>query len=154
LTLRSGKIPDGASVDQTCLQAISCKVEIGPKLPEADAQSLQFQHFGPSEADALGFVVAMGDPGSLSLFGRDENAHRLLAEHFAAEYRVRTTARDRVVDEKKLRANRPDNHWLDCLVGCAVAASIQGAVVFGTEVTGTARRERVSFAELQRKKRR
>ncbi|NLS96673.1 MAG: hypothetical protein GXX96_31440 [Planctomycetaceae bacterium] len=98
-------------------------------------------------------AVAMGDPGSLSLFGRDENTHRLLAEHLTAEYRVRTTARDRVVDEWKSRAHRPDNHWLDCLVGCAVAASIQGAVLFGTEATSTPKRERVSFAELQRRKR-
>ena len=65
-------------------------------------------------------AVAMGDPGCLSLFGRDDfakRAHRLLADHLTAEYRVKTVARDRTVDEWKLRATRPDNHWLDCLVG-------------------------------------
>jgi len=71
-------------------------------------------------------AVAMGDPSCLSLFGRDEKAHRMLAEHLAAEFRVKTMARDRTVDEWKLRATRPDNHWFDCLVGVAVAARSKG----------------------------
>ena len=29
-------------------------------------------------------------------------------------------------EEWKLRPSQPDNHWLDCLVGAAVAASVQG----------------------------
>jgi hypothetical protein len=28
---------------------------------------------------------------------------------------------------RKQRVERPDNHWFDCLVGCAVAASMLGA---------------------------
>ena len=95
-------------------------------------------------------AVAMGDPGCLSLFGRDEKAHRLLADHLTAEYRVKTVARDRTVDEWKLRATRPDNHWLDCLVGCAVAASIQGASLPGV-ADGPARpRQRIKLSQLQR----
>ena len=74
----------------------------------------------------------------------------MLAEHITAEYRVRTEARGRVVDEWKLRAGRPDNHWLDCLVGCAVAASIQGAVLFGTEASGLTSRKRMKLSQLQR----
>ena len=46
-----------------------------------------------------------------------------------AEYRVRTEARGRKVDEWKLPRSKPDNHWFDCLVGCAVAASMLGASV-------------------------
>ena len=62
----------------------------------------------------------------------------------------RTVARDRTVDEWKLRATRPDNHWLDCLVGCAVAASIQGASLPGV-ADGPARpRQRIRLSELQR----
>jgi len=98
-------------------------------------------------------AVAMGDPGCLSLFGRDEKAHRLLSDHLTAEYRIKTMARDRIVDEWKLRAARPDNHWLDCLVGCAVGASIQGAVLFGTETKSGGRRPRVRLSELQQRKR-
>jgi hypothetical protein len=44
-----------------------------------------------------------------------------------AEYPVTTSGRGRTVEEWKQRVERPDNHWLDCLVGCAVAASMLGA---------------------------
>lgn len=98
-------------------------------------------------------AVAQGDKSCLSLFGRNPNEHRLLAEHLTAEYRVKTSGRGRVVDEWKLRVERSDNHWFDCLVGCAVAASMQGIVLAGTGVVARAKRGRVSFAELQRKKR-
>ncbi|NLF02625.1 MAG: hypothetical protein GX601_16785, partial [Anaerolineales bacterium] len=95
-------------------------------------------------------AVAMGDPGCLSLYGRDEKAHRLLADHLTAEYRVKSAAQGRTVDEWKLRATRPDNHWLDCVVGCAVAASIQGASLPGI-ADGPARpKQRIRLSELQR----
>jgi len=97
-------------------------------------------------------AVAMGDPGSLSLFGRDETTHRLLAEHLTAEYRIQTMARDRVVDEWKLKAIRPDNHWLDCLVGCGVAASMEGAKLFGTEINQENRPARIRLSQLQKGK--
>ncbi|MDX2199592.1 MAG: terminase gpA endonuclease subunit, partial [Phycisphaerae bacterium] len=76
-------------------------------------------------------AVAMGDPGCLSLFGRKPELHRLLAEHLTSEYRVKTEGRGRTVDEWKLRADGVDNHWFDCLVGCAVAASVEGAAILG-----------------------
>ncbi len=80
--------------------------------------------------------------------------HRLFAEHLTAEYRVKTEGRGRSVDEWKSRPERGDNHWLDCIVGCAVAASMQGAAL--KEFTGVApqNRSRVSFAEIQRKRNR
>ena len=37
-----------------------------------------------------------------------------------------TEGRGRKVDEWKLRPESHDNHWLDCTVGCAVAASMLG----------------------------
>jgi hypothetical protein len=99
-------------------------------------------------------AVSMGDRGCLSLFGENPDQHRLFAEHITAEYRVKTEGRGRTVDEWKLRPERGDNHWLDCLVGCAVAASMQGVVLAGTGgATMTTERKRVSFAELQRRKR-
>jgi hypothetical protein len=98
--------------------------------------------------------VPMGDRGCLSLFGDRPDQHRLFAEHLTSEYRVKTEGRGRTVDEWKLRPERGDNHWLDCLVGCAVAASMQGAVLSGSGgVVQAGRRERVSFADLQRRKR-
>lgn len=95
-------------------------------------------------------AVAMGDPGCLSLPGHDEKTHRLLADHLTAEYRVKSSAQGRIVDEWKLRATRPDNHWLDCLVGCAVAASIQGAGLAGVETRSSGPRPRLRLSELQR----
>ena len=73
--------------------------------------------------------VPMGDKGCLSLFGRQPLQHQLLAEHLTAEYRVKTTGRGRTVEEWKLRPERSDNHWFDCLVGCAVCASMLGATL-------------------------
>ena len=97
-------------------------------------------------------AVAMGDPGCLSLFGRDEKAHRMLADHLTAEYSVRVEGRGRTVDEWKLKASRPDNHWLDGLVGCAAAASMQGATLAGTGGNAAPRRTRVKLSDLQRKR--
>lgn len=98
--------------------------------------------------------VKMGDKGCLSLYGHDPNAHRLLSEHLTAEYRIKTEGRGRKVDEWKEYPDKRDNHWLDCFVGCAVAASMQGAVLLGTDaLAAKPRGKRVSFAELQRKAR-
>ncbi len=94
-------------------------------------------------------AVAMGDPGCLSLYGRDDKAHRLLADHLTAEYRVKTLAQGRIVDEWKLRATRPDNHWLDCLVGCAVGGSLQGASLRPLEVAAAGLRPRLSLRRIQ-----
>lgn len=97
--------------------------------------------------------VAMGDRGCLSLFGDQPESHRLLAEHLTAEYRIRTEGRGRTVDEWKLRPEATENHWLDCLVGCAVAASIQGVALPGMEHKPAAPRTRIKLSDLQRKKR-
>ena len=93
----------------------------------------------------------MGDRGCLSLFGTKPEHHRLFAEHLTAEYRVKTEGRGRTVDEWKIRPEQPDNHWLDCLVGCAVAGSIQGVMLFGTEAKPVAKRTRVKLSDLRRK---
>jgi hypothetical protein len=99
-------------------------------------------------------AVLLGDRGCLSLFGDRAETHRLFADHLTAEYRVKTEGRGRTVDEWKIRPERSDNHWLDGVVGCAVAASMQGCSLPGTDVKPAPKRERVSFAELQRSKRR
>jgi hypothetical protein len=98
-------------------------------------------------------AVPKGDKGCLSLFGDRPELHRLFAEHLTAEYRVKTEGRGRTVDEWKLRPEASENHWLDCLVGCAMAASIQGVTLLGTELKPLAPRQRVKLSDLQRKKR-
>lgn len=70
-------------------------------------------------------TATIGDAGSLSLFGDDPAAHRMLVDHLCAEYRVRTEGRGRVVDEWQCKVNE-DNHFLDDLVGNAVAAATLG----------------------------
>jgi hypothetical protein len=98
-------------------------------------------------------AVPMGDRGCLSVFGDKPNLHRLFADHITAEYRVKTEGRGRTVDEWKLRPEATDNHWLDCLVGCAVAASIQGAILPGTDHHLSPKRSRIKLSDLQRGKR-
>ncbi len=74
-------------------------------------------------------AVPLGDKGCLSFYGRHPALHQLIAEHLTAEYRVRTVGRGRTVDEWKIRPERGDNHWLDCLAGCAVCASMLGSTL-------------------------
>jgi len=76
--------------------------------------------------------------------------HQLLAEHLTAEYRVKTEARGLAVDEWKAKPGNPDNHWLDCLVGCAVAGSIQGAALFGTDQKQQMARPRLRLPAIQK----
>ena len=72
-------------------------------------------------------TVPVGDKGSLTLYGRIPGAHQLFAEHLTAEYRVKTQGRGRTVDEWKLKPQSHDNHFLDCVAGCAVCGSMLGA---------------------------
>ena len=72
-------------------------------------------------------AVPVGDKGSLTLHGRIPGAHQLFAEHLTAEYRVKTQGRGRTVDEWKLKPQSHDNHFLDCVAGCAVCGSMLGA---------------------------
>lgn len=96
-------------------------------------------------------AVQMGDPGCLSLFQPDDGrTHEALADHLTSEYRVRVQAKGRTVDEWKIKPHSPDNHWLDCLVGCAVGASMTGAVLSGTPAADRGRqRMRIDMRAFQ-----
>jgi len=99
------------------------------------------------------FSTAMGDRGCLSLFGEKPEPHRLFADHMPSEFRTRTEGRGRSVDEWRIKAERPDNHWFDCIVGATVAASIQGISLPETTSGPAPKRARKSFAEMQKQKR-
>lgn len=102
----------------------------------------------------LRVATAIGDRGCLTLFGSKPDAHRMFADHLKAEYRVRTQGRGREVDEWKARPERPDNHFLDCLAGATMAASMQGVILPDAGAPAEPKRAaRVSFADLQRKRR-
>ena len=93
-------------------------------------------------------AVPIGDKGSLTLYGRIPGIHQLLAEHLTAEYRVKTQGRGRTVDEWKLRPEHHDNHWLDCLAGCAVCGSMLGCMLpeFGGAVAPK-KKQRIKLSE-------
>ena len=71
------------------------------------------------------FATYPGEAGSLTLFDEREGYHNSFASHCLAEFPVRVESKERSQDEWKIKANRPDNHWFDCVVGCCVAASVQ-----------------------------
>ncbi len=96
--------------------------------------------------------VGKGDPGALTIFGKKAEAHRMLAEHLVAEYSVRTEGRGRVVDEWRMRPGLTENHFFDCLVGCAVGASEQGVVLPGTGGKPNKQKPRIKLSALRRKK--
>ena len=101
------------------------------------------------------FDTAMADIGCLALYGKKGTDHKLFSEHMRSEYRVRTIGQGRTVDEWKLSPSRPDNHWFDCLVGCACAASMRGvSLPSAGEAPAVAggMRKRISLLEIQKRK--
>lgn len=96
-------------------------------------------------------AVAAGDRGALTLWGRHSD-HQMLADHLSSEHPVRVEAKGRQIDEWKLMPGR-DNHWLDCLVGSAVAASMQGADLMTGTMGPAPVRKRVRLSDLQARKR-
>ncbi|MCJ7543972.1 MAG: phage terminase large subunit family protein, partial [Phycisphaerae bacterium] len=79
-------------------------------------------------------AVGMGDAGCLSLWGKSEIHHRMLAEHWTAEGRTPTEGRGRKLNEWRLPAHKPDNHLFDCAVGCLAGASMLGVRLLGEAV--------------------
>lgn len=94
-------------------------------------------------------AVPTGDHGSLTLYGRVPGIHQLLAEHLTAEYRVKTSGRGRTVDEWKLKPEHHDNHWLDCLAGCAVCGSMLGCTLPEFGAVMQKKRGRIKLSERQ-----
>ena len=95
-------------------------------------------------------ATAAGDSGALTLFGKKPEHHRLFAEHVAdAESYVVTEGQGRTVHEWRIKPTKPDNHWFDCLIGCAVAASMVGVKAPG-ETALSRQRKRYTQADLRR----
>ena len=95
--------------------------------------------------------TAIGDPSAYTIFGASPEEHRLLAEHWTAEYHVKTEGRGRTVDEWQRRPDHTDEHWWDGLVGTAVAASMEGIVLPDMFAGEQQTYETVDFAELQKR---
>jgi len=97
-------------------------------------------------------AVTPGDPGSMTLFGKSASDHALFAEHVAgSETWTPTHGHGRDVHEWKTKPTRPDNHWFDCLVGCAAAASMIGVKLPGMDAARGRQRKRYTQADLVRR---
>lgn len=90
----------------------------------------------------------LGEPTCFTLYGSSVAEHRLLADHVCAEYQTKTFGRGREVVVWKAHPGR-DNHALDCLTGCAVAASFLGIEPAGVPRQDKRERKRVSYSQMQ-----
>lgn len=93
-------------------------------------------------------AVPVGQSTSLSFFGDDPTKHTLFVSHLLAEYSTVVTANGQTVEQWDLRPDRPDNHWLDGLVGCAVTASVEGVSPLGPTPKKEKKRRRVRLSEV------
>lgn len=97
--------------------------------------------------------VSPGDPGALTLFGRDSNIHHLLAAHVAnSEYYTITSGHGRTLQEWRERPERNDNHYLDCLSNCCAGASTLGLSLPGEDVEPVRKRKKYTQEDLRRRK--
>lgn len=104
-------------------------------------------HWKSQVHDALALDVE--EPHSLSLFQAKPHEHRLLAEHLLAETRTRVEANGRTTDVWEAKPTKPDNHWLDTLVGCAVGASELGVKLTDPDAKNHRKpRKRLTTAEI------
>jgi hypothetical protein len=71
-------------------------------------------------------VTPDGTANGIYLFGKSSVKHQLIADHLSAESPIRTHGRGRDVDEWRTKAHLSENHWWDCLILSAVAASKSG----------------------------
>lgn len=92
----------------------------------------------------------VGSLGSLSLYQAQPYDHTTIARHLKAEIprRVKAMNGGREVDEWQWKPDRPDNHWLDCLVGCCVAGSFEGCRLPGESGRRTVR-SRAAVTDLE-----
>jgi hypothetical protein len=86
-----------------------------------------------------------GAEGAFTFCGSQPSEHRMLGDHLLAENRVQVNAKGREVEEWKIRPGRPDNHYLDCVVGCFVAASMCGCSLTQTAAASTGQRRKIQI---------
>lgn len=77
--------------------------------------------------------LKLGDGDTTRITIHSGKPHDLLADHLASEYPTRAISRERACDLWSLTPGQ-DNHWWDCLVGAAVAASYSGVEAIGATI--------------------
>lgn len=78
------------------------------------------------------FSIPLGGKTSLVLHGNGSTNHELIATHLSAERSEIVTTKGDTYDGWSVVDRNVDNDWLDCLVGCAVAASVAGVAINAT----------------------
>jgi energy-coupling factor transporter ATP-binding protein EcfA2 len=86
--------------------------------------------------------------GAWTLFQHSIAGHRMLADHWSAEYPIETEGRGRKLFEWSLRPGR-DNHWFDCAVMIATAALMDGCVPGAARRATAAKEPTKSLAQLR-----
>lgn len=81
-------------------------------------------------------AAPIGDASAMTFFGDRPDALRMIADHICSEYGIPVEGRGRKVIEFKSRATHPENHLLDCLVGCLVRASMLGVTLTLSQTAG------------------
>lgn len=70
----------------------------------------------------------IGTPGALTLFSASPEYHEMFADQVCnSEYPDARTQRGITKEMWELKETRPDNEYLDCLVGCLALGSMKGA---------------------------
>jgi hypothetical protein len=109
---------------------------------------------------AEAILTPAGAPGAFYLCGKSLMDHQLLTTHLLCEYRSPSLRLDgQRVEVWSERPDRRENHWWDCVVGCAVGASMLGvtfsaAVAAGEQEQARQKPVKINVREEQEKKRR
>jgi len=100
------------------------------------------------------FAVPIGGGTALTLFGKNAGPHEMIAQHCAAESSQPVTLRGETFDKWQVGVDHADNHLLDCLVGAAVAASVQGLLIPNTlsAIPASATAKPIKLSEIQKRK--
>jgi len=93
---------------------------------QAKGRFVSFDTYAWKSFFAESLLAPAGASGSFYLPGGTLQEHPLLTMHLLAEYREPTWGLGRRVEKWMPRPNRRENHWWDCCVGAAVAASVLG----------------------------
>lgn len=106
-------------------------------------------------------IVPKGSGNCLLLYGSKTYQHQLLADHLSCEVSFAMEGRGRKVNQWEKKPGHSENHWLDCLVQAAVAASQLGlelhditTVVDGSTTSSVApvrKRPQISLSEFKKR---
>lgn len=92
-------------------------------------------------------TIPIGSRGAWTLFQHSIAGHRMIADHFSAEYPIETEGRGRKLYEWSLIPGR-DNHWLDCAIMACTLGLMHGCSP-GQRLASPAAQPVKSLAEMR-----